>query len=423
MARLFQDAWSALQADLWGALGIAAAILVLFTVAESWKRIFQPPVEWTRKLVHAGAGVVVLTFPWLLHSPWTVGVLGVAFGGLLVAGKKTGLLSSIHNVERKTSGAYYYPLAVFALFVLSKGDPLTYCVPLLVMALADSTAAMVGLYRGLRPYKVMDGERTIEGSATFFAVSYIVVITGLILSDRAGPTVVLAALVVAAITTSVEAISVRGSDNLFIPYAAWMTLVTTGHTDVTGLAMWLFGMALTGGAVAVTYRRGKVTVAGGATLFLVGTCAFALGGWKWWLPFVATWLMYLFSKIPDADTDLDAVFGSTAGPLIVILAYAHTGSEKLFVPYLVTQSANGAIIAMYYLDRVWRRLSSVAALAGAFVPLIPALAFRVEVPLATIMCGGMIGVLLFGLIVQVPFKGRRMAASLACAVIAWVVLA
>ncbi len=163
--------WTEILADAPAAAGISAAILLLFGAAEVIGRTTDVPTEYTRKLTHVGAGVVVISFPWLITSPWTVGILAIAFLGILVIGRATGQLSSVHGVERKTSGAYYYPFAVLGTFWLAKGDPLLYCVPIAVMALADTVAALVGKRRGAIHYKVFDNSRTLEGSLCFFGMA------------------------------------------------------------------------------------------------------------------------------------------------------------------------------------------------------------------------------------------------------------
>ena len=205
-------AWlEALKADLPGALFISTAILALFGTAEALKRLRQTPTEWTRKLTHMGSGVIVFGVPWMIRSPWTVAALSLAFAGILIGGRVTGWLSSVHDVERQTSGAYYYPFAVLGLFLLADGDKLLYCVPLAVMAVADTGAALVGKHRGQVRYKVLDGDRSLEGSFTFFGLAFALVLVGLAIAGRPGwPAMLLVTLVVASLTTSVEAVSVRG---------------------------------------------------------------------------------------------------------------------------------------------------------------------------------------------------------------------
>ena len=132
-------------------LGIATSILALLPPVRWWGAGGICPRNTRENFSHVGAGAIVLSFPWLLQNTWSVAVLALAFFLVLVAGKLTGLLSSVHNVERKTSGAYYYPWAVLGNFWLAKGDPLLFCTPIAVMALADTGAALVGKREGRLP--------------------------------------------------------------------------------------------------------------------------------------------------------------------------------------------------------------------------------------------------------------------------------
>ena len=168
---LLATALTQLQADAMGAIVVAVYITTLFVVAEVVFRTWSLPVEYTRKGTHVGAGLIVFAFPWLLEHTLTVAILAMSFGGILLGGRITGLLSSIHNVERRTSGAYYYPLAVLGVWLLSHGDPLLFCVPLAIMAIADTGAAIVGQRAGETTYTVMDGTRSVEGSMAFFGLA------------------------------------------------------------------------------------------------------------------------------------------------------------------------------------------------------------------------------------------------------------
>ena len=104
------DMLDAIVGDAKEALLISAGILLLFALGEWLHRSRKFRVEITRKMTHVGAGCIVMSFPWMLTSPWTVCALSVSFGTLLVLGKVTGMLSSVHDVQRKTSGACYHQL-------------------------------------------------------------------------------------------------------------------------------------------------------------------------------------------------------------------------------------------------------------------------------------------------------------------------
>ncbi len=59
----------------------------------------------------------------------------------------------VDDVERTTLGELYFPMAVAVVFWLARGQsPLLFCVPMLVLTLADATGALIGLRYGLTRY-------------------------------------------------------------------------------------------------------------------------------------------------------------------------------------------------------------------------------------------------------------------------------
>jgi phytol kinase len=384
--------------------------------------LFRLPVETTRKVTHLGAGAIVMTFPWLFSHTPTLVALALAFAGILVGGRVTGLLGSIHDVERSTGGAYYYPFAVLGAWILSGGEPLRFCVPLAVMAVADAGAAIVGQRAGETTYQVMDGRRSVEGSLAFFGLAFAVVLIGCTAAHRPTfPAILLVTLVVASLTTAVEAVSVRGSDNLAVPYFAWLALDHTERLGLEALGDWILGMGLGLVVLAVTGTRGALTTAGGVTVFLVTTLSWALGGVAWFAPLAVLYALYLVSRPDDIDTELDVVFPSTAGSMLVLLAGVHLG-HPLYGPYLASVCANGAIALWFVAERRgWPR--PIAAGVGA---LLPALAARLLVPDAPIGIAIALAAPALGIVaVLTPagFVGRRVLASSAVAAAAWAWLA
>jgi phytol kinase len=402
-----------------GALVIATAILGLFGAAELSKRLLGTEVESTRKATHLGAGAVVMSFPWLFSHDITIVALALAFAGVLIGGRITGMLGSIHDVERSTGGAYYYPFAVLGTWLLSGGDALLFCAPLAVMAVADAGAAIVGQRAGETTYRVMDGNRSVEGSMAFFSLAFTVVLVGCSLAGRPGwPAILLVTLVVATLTTAVEAVSIRGSDNLAIPYAAWLALDSTQRLGLAQLGDWILGMGFGLLVLGATATRARLSVAGGVTVFLVTTLAWALGGLQWVVPLAALYAMYLLARPPGTDTELDMVFPSTAGSMIVVLLGVHTGAN-LFGPYLASVAANGAI-AMWGVAR-WRHWPRVpSAFVGAAVPVACARLFGPAPVLAPILLAAL-GLLIFGALTGTGLGGRRIVAALVCAAAAWAV--
>lgn len=237
----------------------AAAFLLLFIASELAKRFFQVPIEVTRKGVHVGAGLVTLALPHLFESLISLVVLALGFFTVMWSTRRLGLLSSVHRVDRSTSGAVIYPLGICALLLVSKGRPILYEVPLLVMVLADPAACLGGIAAGKHPYVVSGQRRTVEGSASFFVTAFAT--TFILLIGRAQipalDSIALAALVAGALVF-VEAWSVDGWDNFTLPVAGFAVLSGGLLVDagaLRGVALCVVAIALGAALVAVLAAR------------------------------------------------------------------------------------------------------------------------------------------------------------------------
>lgn len=421
------DIAAAVVRDRLGMLGISVAIVALFATGEALRRVLGVATEYTRKLAHVGGGVVVMSLPWALSSHWTVLLLSLAFFGLLAIGRVTGLLGSVHAVERTTGGAYFYPFAVYGSYLLARGDPLLFCVPIGVMAVADTGAAIVGKRMGNTRYRVMDGARSLEGSFTFFALAFALILGGVALDGRGGwPGVLLVALVGGIVTTCVEAVSVRGADNLFIPYAGFLVLDRTLRLGLAEMGAWIEGMLIGFVAVVLAWKPARLQPAGAVAAFLFATLAWALGGPGWLLPLATLSALLVLVRAPDEDWDLEQVFPTLIGSSMVLLAFGHSGRETWYLPFLVTVAANGAI-AMALIGRAWRpdatgwRRGWIApiALVGAVAPALAAWTWDRDVPVDIVALGGMAGLALYFALHRAPVPGRRLAAAALSGLAVW----
>lgn len=207
---------------------LAAAFLSLFGVAELLFHFFKTNVELTRKLVHFGTGILSLLFPIMFSNHWFVFALCSSFALLLIASLKFNLLKSINAIERKSYGSLCYPLAVYSCFLIQSwygqqsnyyGGLLIYYLPLLVLAVSDPLAALVGKRWPLLPFKVGKGIKTLSGSMAFFTSAFLISLVSFFAFQIAFPIkfTLLSAFLIAIVTTFFEAKSRNGFDNLFIP--------------------------------------------------------------------------------------------------------------------------------------------------------------------------------------------------------------
>ncbi len=189
--------------------------------------------EARRKLLHLSMGAVAMGLPAVFDGPGPVWLLALlAAGSLLFIRRirflRKGIGSAIHTVERVSFGELCFPLGVATLFTLAGDQYLLYLVPLLILALGDSLAALVGIRHGRLRYRTLDGRKSLEGSMTMFVVSFACILLPFGFAGTVGLGSLLAiAMWVALALTLLEAIAWRGIDNFLLPVAGFYLLDAT----------------------------------------------------------------------------------------------------------------------------------------------------------------------------------------------------
>ena len=280
---------------------VSGGIVALMIAAETWRKYAHPPVEWTRKLVHLGSGVLATGFSWWFGSPWTVLGLGVAFVSLLLATRALGILRSVHGVERRSAGDILFPVATFLTFLMAwrLDQPLHYSLAIAILTLSDTMAAIVGRTYGLQHYRVGGDRKSIEGSTFFFLSSFLVLHLGLLLGTDLGRLeCVLIALWISSMTTCFEAISVDGTDNVFVPLG---TLFLLWKITTKELSVIVTDLASFAGAVVVCFAllapRRKLDSTSILGLALLLNAAARLVEWHWAIPILCALLLFNYGNV------------------------------------------------------------------------------------------------------------------------------
>ncbi|MBL8888755.1 MAG: hypothetical protein JNL67_02170 [Planctomycetaceae bacterium] len=286
--------------DLFGGMIISAAFLSLLLLAEGWRYFWRPPTEYTRKLVHAGGGLIALGLPLFVTSHWVALILSVSMGLLLVVSKRMGWLASVHAIERQSRGAEYYPVVIYLLFVLAASEPWKYVAAVLNLAVADASAAMIGKRFGRIKYRVAGQHKSLEGSFAFYVASFLMTIGPLFwwspLRDTPDEWLhyLLAANLIALLVTCFEAVSQDGQDNLWIPMGALLVLTKTFQTDVTDL--WVQNASFVGILVvaSVVARFSRTFELAGVLIFCLSSYGcWAMGSFDWALPIFVGFFVYV----------------------------------------------------------------------------------------------------------------------------------
>ncbi|MEM9471501.1 MAG: hypothetical protein AAGA00_06050 [Pseudomonadota bacterium] len=208
--------------------------------------------ELQRKSVHVATGLFAMSLPWILPEAWLVyTLLAVAVVVMLVLrlpAIANGIGSALHGVERKSWGDLMLVAAVASLYFISgqAAEPVLYLLPLAVLTLSDTAAALAGVKYGQIRFTVEDGQKSLEGSAIFFLVTWIIAMAALLLlSDVPRANVVLLSFMTAAFATLVEADSWRGFDNYFVPVGVMLLISVHMDSSPRELVMLAMGFLAT----------------------------------------------------------------------------------------------------------------------------------------------------------------------------------
>ena len=368
--------------DAIGVTGVFALLVTLVVLLRQWQTRHAPAPEVVRKSLHMAMGVATLSFPWLFDSVWAVVALAVLSALFLTAIERLprwrdSLGQVVAGVQRRSWGTLFFALAVASVFAMSDGDPLLYCVPVAMLTFGDSLAALVGRRFGMVKFQTGEGRKSWEGAGAMFAVTFLVVLTGLLLWPPVGMEwmgKLLAALMMGLVGMAVEAVSWRGLDNLFLPLLGHVFLKTFVELEATGLALRLVVLVA---LLFFTVRqrtqqfvlRDNARI--GTALFLY--VAFAVGGWQWFLPPLALLLLYVRFIPFDYEVEknkysFEAVLAVVGPGLVWLLLYREWPLDEFFLPYLFAFAASLAVIWLARIKHNGRPKAGAQALARAVSP-------------------------------------------------------
>jgi phytol kinase len=240
---------------------------------------------------------------------------------------------------------------------------------MLLLALADAAAALIGLFYGQIHYTTTEGHKSAEGSAAFLACAFLLVHVPLLLFTETGRAEsLLIALLMALLAAAVEAIAWNGLDNLVLPLVSFLLLKIYLTLPAQELLIRAGVMiALLAGVLLFRYLT---TLQGSALLgaFLVGYVCWALKGWEWLLAPVVLYLTYsyLAPKTPVSrrrhhNVHAVACVAST-GLLWLFLATILQRPELLY-PFTLAFAAHLAMIGLASMKLDFPQLPAVSAVA------------------------------------------------------------
>ena len=221
--------------NLLAPLAILAASVAALIAAVALIRTLGQRRGWTgevqRKGVHVAVGLYALILPILFDDRWPVVLLILVTIAIMLwfrrpQSRATGLGAAIHSVERRSWGDILLALAIGFVFLRAGDSYILYALPIAIIALSDAAAALTGSSYGRRRFVIEDGVKSWEGVVTFFAVTWILaMVMLLLLTDVPRLNVVVLSFAIALFGATVEAVSWRGLDNLFVPICVQLFLL------------------------------------------------------------------------------------------------------------------------------------------------------------------------------------------------------
>lgn len=205
--------------------GLIASIIYILIIILSAKIFDKSGKEASRKYIH-----IMLSNWWIIamiffDSPMFACICPGLFIIINFISYKYNLIKMMERDEKDKDGlgTVYYAVSLFILAYLTFG-PLNNTVlglcSIIVMGYADGMAAIIGKAVKSPSFKIGNTTKTLAGCLTMLVITFIIVSGFLVFNNIAFWFV--KAIIISLIVTGVEAVSIKGTDNLTVP------LITAG---------------------------------------------------------------------------------------------------------------------------------------------------------------------------------------------------
>lgn len=202
--------------------GLVVSIAFIAVIMLSARLFEKAGKEASRKFIH-----IMLSNWWIIaivffQSPWIAALMPAIFVVINYASYKMNLIKVMEREDgdenKESLGTVYYAISLFVLALITFGplkNPLVGLCGIAVMGYGDGLAAVIGQSVKSPEYRIAGNKKTIAGSSTMFFVT-LLIIAGF-LQYSMSEYVAIKSILIAALMTIVEAVSIKGTDNLTVP--------------------------------------------------------------------------------------------------------------------------------------------------------------------------------------------------------------
>jgi len=311
--------------------------------------------EGLRKIVHAGLGIACLPFYWFFSSVSELaillaGVLGILLAVRFVPFLRAALGKGLYGVNRNSAGDLLFGLSVLLLFAYARAIPVLYVLPLLVLTLSDSAAALAGVNFGRHVFQVPAGKKSWEGTAVFFAVTVLLSLAALsLLTDAEALKIVGIALILGLVGCMVEAVSWHGLDNLFVPLGIHLLLGGLLEKSLSSLFLALLVLL---GLILFMRKIGRFAQLDVHALISSLVAAFffwEVGGLQWLVgPLVVFICHILLARLQgdEGEYSIGAVLSVISCGVIWLFVERHTAYPYAFLLFTLSMAVHLQIMVL-----------------------------------------------------------------------------
>lgn len=202
-----------------------AYIAIIIVLAKFFEKLGK---EASRKFIHIMLGNWWFIAMHFFNNVWTAAFVPATFVIINYLSYKKDLIKVMERDEESKDGlgTVYYALSLLILSIITFGilkRPDLGLIPILVMAYGDGLAAVIGKKIKSKKYNIGKTQKSIAGSLTMFIISLIAVSIYLI---YIGSGLWFAkAVIMSIVITIIEAISVKGLDNITVPMGMFVMLL------------------------------------------------------------------------------------------------------------------------------------------------------------------------------------------------------
>jgi phytol kinase len=201
---------------------VGAWLLLIGGLAEGLYLAKAVSSEITRKIVHIGAGNVILLAWWLQTPAWMGITASVIFSLVALLSYWLPILPGINSVGRTSLGTFFYAVSIGVLTAAfwGQGHPEFTALGILTMTWGDGMAALVGQSLGRHSYQVWDMQKSWEGTSAMLLVSFLAGLGVLSAVHGWSGSITAIAFTAALCATGLESFSKLGIDNLTVPLSS-----------------------------------------------------------------------------------------------------------------------------------------------------------------------------------------------------------